>query len=121
MHRLAANRRYDSADCGCLRGRIMTELLTVDEASERYANQWLLMRVHECDEYDTPIRGEIIAVGKHRSDIHAAEMAAVFETPPTGLGIYVFRSRHLAKRGGRRRLPTEATVDREQRAGHERR
>jgi len=99
----------------------VTELLTVDEASERYAGQWLLMRVHECNEYHNPYRGEIIAVGKHRSDIHAAEMAAVFEKRPTGLGIYVFRSRHLAPRGGRRRLPLEYTADLAQRTDHERR
>jgi len=79
----------------------VTELLTVDEASERYANQWLLMRVHEYDEYHTPFRGEIIAVGKHRGDIHPAEMAAISEGLKTGGGIYVFRSHHKARRGKR--------------------
>ncbi|HEY7295109.1 MAG TPA: hypothetical protein VH916_08705 [Dehalococcoidia bacterium] len=90
----------------------MTELLTVDEASERYANQWLLMRVHEYDEYETPLRGEIIAVGKHRSDIHPIEMAAIYETLPTGLGIYVFRSHHKAVRGKKQSSAPGAVVKR---------
>ncbi|HLZ68291.1 MAG TPA: hypothetical protein VKV26_00130 [Dehalococcoidia bacterium] len=72
----------------------MIELLTVDEASARYANQWLLMRVHEYNEYQNPFRGEILTVGKHRSDIHEAELAAVAEALRTGGSIYVFRSRY---------------------------
>jgi hypothetical protein len=99
----------------------VTELMTVDEASERHAGQWLLMRVHEYNEYHNPFRGEIIAVGKHRGDIHEAEMAAIAEGLRTGVGIYVFRSRHLAKRGGRRRPPYGDPVGGGQRAGHERR
>ncbi|HZQ37704.1 MAG TPA: hypothetical protein VFD32_17355 [Dehalococcoidia bacterium] len=96
----------------------MTELLTVDEASERYANQWLLMRVHEYDEYHTPYRGEIIAVGKHRGDIHQVELAAVAEAVRTGGSVYVFRSRHRATRGGWRRLPFDEAAEPESRSGH---
>ena len=43
--------------------------VSIDEASEAYPGQWLLMKVTAVDEYDTPTHGLIVASGPTRASI----------------------------------------------------
>ncbi|MGE0540939.1 MAG: hypothetical protein AB7R89_12245 [Dehalococcoidia bacterium] len=51
--------------------------MTVNEASDRYPGQWILMRVLETDEYDEPVSGLIVTTGPTRDSIQDAVMEHV--------------------------------------------
>jgi hypothetical protein len=57
----------------------VSQVMTVDEVGERYTNKWILMEVTECDEYDVPVAGVVLAIGKKEADIHEATMKALRE------------------------------------------
>jgi hypothetical protein len=51
--------------------------VTVNEASDMYPGQWILMRVLETDEHDEPVTGLIVATGPTRDSIQDAVMEHV--------------------------------------------
>jgi hypothetical protein len=48
--------------------------LSVDEAAERYRDQWILMRVTERDEAGFPVAGVVVTTGRTRESIQPAVM-----------------------------------------------
>jgi hypothetical protein len=56
------------------------ELLTVDEAAERYRDQWVLMKVVERDERHQPARGFVLAHSFDEQEVNAA----LAKEPPLG-------------------------------------
>jgi hypothetical protein len=71
--------------------RYRPQPLTINEASERHPNEWILMRVTARDEYDVPTLGLIVAAAKKRNDIQPAVLDAVAGAGQTGEEYYVFR------------------------------
>jgi hypothetical protein len=51
--------------------------VTINEASDMYPGQWILMRVTESDEYDEPVAGLIVTTGPTRDSIQDAVMEHV--------------------------------------------
>lgn len=70
--------------------------MTVDEASETYANRWILLEVTERDERDAPLRGRVLDHHPRREGIQPTVMKvieqvkAVPEAPEGVRGYYVF-------------------------------
>jgi hypothetical protein len=59
--------------------KIEREELAVDEAFERYADQWIFMQVTELDQYGAPSRGLIISHHPKRGIIQRHIMKAIGE------------------------------------------
>lgn len=57
------------------------ELLTVEEATERYRDQWVLMKAVERDERHEPARGYVLAHSFDEKEVNAA----LAKEPPLGL------------------------------------
>jgi hypothetical protein len=70
----------------------MPQPMTVDEVGERYTNKWVLMEVTECDEYDTPVAGIVLAIGKREADIQDATMKALREPNLQSKGYFTWRA-----------------------------
>jgi hypothetical protein len=51
--------------------------ITINEASDRYPGQWILMKVTESDEHDEPVAGLIVTTGPTRDSIQEAVMEHV--------------------------------------------
>ncbi|MGH2586352.1 MAG: hypothetical protein ACRDJE_15670 [Dehalococcoidia bacterium] len=51
--------------------------VSVNEASDMYPGQWILMRVLETDEHDEPVAGLIVTTGPTRDSIQDAVMEYV--------------------------------------------
>jgi hypothetical protein len=69
-------------------------VLTVDEAADAFAGEWLFMEVTERDERDEPLRGRILAHHPRREGIQPTMMTVVAEikasqTPADVRGYYV--------------------------------
>ena len=48
----------------------------VDDVGRRFDGQWVLMRLTECDQYGTPVRGYVVAVGKKRQEERGGRVRA---------------------------------------------
>ena len=70
--------------------------MTVDEATETYANQWILLEVTERDQHDAPLRGRVLDHHPHRDGIQPTVMRVIEQVKavPEALegvrGYYVF-------------------------------
>jgi hypothetical protein len=50
----------------------MENILTLQEMSDRYTNEWLLIAYTELDENMVVVRGEVLAHSPHQSDVYDA-------------------------------------------------
>jgi hypothetical protein len=50
----------------------MDKILTLQQMSDRYNNEWLLIAYTELDENMVVVRGEVLAHSPHQSDIYDA-------------------------------------------------
>ncbi|HEY8836565.1 MAG TPA: hypothetical protein VIO16_02580 [Dehalococcoidia bacterium] len=66
-------------------------IYSVDEVSEVFLDEWILMRVTG-REHGVPARGEIIEHAKRRKDIQPRVLEAIDSMKQTGHAFYVFRA-----------------------------
>jgi hypothetical protein len=77
-------------------GRSDAREMTVDEAVEVYANEWIFMEVTERDEKDAPLQGIVLDHHRRRDHIQPTimkkieELKAVGKAPERVLGYHVF-------------------------------
>lgn len=95
--------------------------LAVDAAAAAYAGMWILMRVEQRDEYDTPTQGAVIAAGRQRRDIQQSVLASVRAAQQSGEQFYVFRGFERSPAGRDWRGALEAIVMQGGRRGRRRR
>ena len=64
--------------------------VSVEEAMAAYPDQWILMRVTACNEYDAPTHGIVVATDPSRDGIQPAVMEHLLAARVTGSRYYVF-------------------------------
>lgn len=67
------------------------QTISVDEAAQRFIDQWLLMRVTEYDAQHLPHAGVIVARGPSRESIQSATVAAG-KAQEQGASYYLFQA-----------------------------
>lgn len=89
--------------------------LSVDEASERYRDQWILMRVTERDDSGFPVAGVVVTTGRTRESIQPAVTEhVVYRRPPVQHYVF-FGYRRIRSSEEWAKMLQEVTTKRHQR------
>lgn len=91
--------------------------MTVDEVGERYTNRWIVIDVTERDEYDVPVAGGVLAIGKKEADIHEATMKALREPNLRSKGYFTWRAYRRVPPGSEGSAMIQETLLRSARRG----
>jgi len=67
-----------------------TRILTVNEAAEAYADEWIFMQVTEYDQHHRPAAGIVLVHHRSRRGLAATEIAVMKSPPAEARGFYTF-------------------------------